>query len=551
MRIHRFRCSPGQVSSLLIFVFLFAFIGSIGTSVFLSPTAAEAQGSPKGFLHRNDPLVREAIEVQHRHLGNLMRIRDVVGTGIGMGPDGLPAIKVFTARHGVPGIPQWLETVPVQVEVTGMIVALEDTTARYRPAPIGVSVGHPDITAGTLGARVTDGKDVYILSNNHVLANMNQAAIGDPIIQPGSYDKGKSPDDDIANLTAFQPINFSGGSNTIDAAIALSSIPDLGNSTLGDGYGTPSSEIADAYVGLLVKKYGRTTGMTHGKVTTINLTVNVCYEQGRIFCRKSATFVNQVGISNVGAGSFSLGGDSGSLIVTEQGNNPVGLLFAGSSTLTIANKIDLVLDHFGVTIDGQTAPPIALAAPSNLSATAISSSQINLTWTDNSNNETGFEIERCTGEGCNTFAHIATVGANVTSYSNTGLASSTTYNYRVRAYNSAGDSDYSAPPANATTPAAPALPAAPSGLKATAVSRSQINLSWTDNSTNETGFKIERCTGATCTNFSQIATVGANVTAYSNKKLSRNTTYSYRVRAYNAAGNSGYSDPVSATTPRR
>jgi hypothetical protein len=194
MRTHRFPCLPRQVSSLLVFVFLLALIGSIGTSLFLSPPPAEAQAFPKGFLHRNDPLVREAIEVQHRHLGNLMRIRDVVGTGIGMGPDGLPVIKVLTARHGVPGIPQWLETVPVQVEVTGMIVALGDTTAKYRPAPIGVSVGHPAITAGTLGARVTDGTNVYILSNNHVLANINQATINDPIIQPGTYDGGESPD---------------------------------------------------------------------------------------------------------------------------------------------------------------------------------------------------------------------------------------------------------------------------------------------------------------------------------------------------------------------
>ena len=94
------------------------------------------------------------------------------------------------------------------------------------------------------------------------------------------------------------------------------------------------------------------------------------------------------------------------------------------------------------------------------------------------------------------------------------------------------------------------IPAAPSSLTAVAVSKSQINLAWTDNSSNETGFKIERCTGVTCTNFSQIATVGANVLKYSNSGLKRNTTYRYRVRAYNAAGNSAYSSPVSVTTLR-
>ena len=194
-----------------------------------------------------------------------------------------------------------------------------------------------------------------------------------------------------------------------------------------------------------------------------------------------------------------------------------------------------------------TTPP---AAPANLTATAVSSSQINLTWTDSDSTEPGFKIERCTGAGCSDFAQIATVGANVTSYSNTGLTASTSYSYRVRAYNAAGDSDYSNT-ASAVTQAAPALPAAPTNLVATAVSKSQINLTWTDNASNETGFSIERCKGATCTNFSQIATVGANVTSYANTRLTANTTYRYRVRAYNASGNSAYSNIAAATTPRR
>jgi subtilisin len=193
------------------------------------------------------------------------------------------------------------------------------------------------------------------------------------------------------------------------------------------------------------------------------------------------------------------------------------------------------------------APP---AAPANLAATAISSSQINLTWTDSDNTEQGFKVERCTGVDCDNFAQIATVGANVTSYANTGLTASTSYSYRVRAYNAAGDSGYSNTD-SATTQAAPALPAAPTILTATAVSKSQINLAWTDNANNETGFRIERCKGSTCTNFAPIATVTANVTGYSNTKLTANTTYRYRVYAYNASGNSGYSNIASATTPRR
>jgi predicted phage tail protein len=119
----------------------------------------------------------------------------------------------------------------------------------------------------------------------------------------------------------------------------------------------------------------------------------------------------------------------------------------------------------------------------------------------------------------------------------------------MRAYNAAGDSDYS-DTATAMTAPAPAIPNAPTGLTAAAVSKSQINLSWTDNATNEDGFKIERCKGSTCTNFTQIATVGADVSSYTNTGLARRTTYRYRVRAYNASGNSSYSDVASATTPR-
>jgi hypothetical protein len=541
---------PGHVSGLLVFVFLFASIGSIGAGVFLWPSAAEAQGSEKAILHRHHPLVREAIEVQHRHMGNLMRIPDVVGTGVGIGPDGLPAIKVFTARHGVRGIPDWLESIPVQVEMTGMVVALDDPTLRYRPAPIGVSTGHPDITAGTIGARVKDGAgNVYALSNNHVYANQNNANIGDGALQPGVYDGGIDPADRIGTLYDFEPIDFTlSGVNYIDAAIALSSPENLDNSTLPDGYGIPNSETTPASIGLPVQKYGRTTGMTHGGVSGINVSIEVCYEQWWIFCIKSAYFFDQIQISPAG---FSAGGDSGSLIVTDDANkNPVGLLFAGSDTTTFANRIDLVLNAFGVTIDdGTGTTPEPPAAPSNLNATAFSATQIDLTWTDNSSNEAGFKIERCTGSGCTNFTQIATVGSNIASYSDKGLSASTTYTYRVYAYNAGGDSAHSIT-ASATTLAVPALPAAPSNLVATAVSRSRIDLTWTDNSNNEAGFKIERCKGSTCTNFKQIATVGPNVNSYANTGLSRATTYRYRVRAYNAAGNSAYSNIVSAKTPR-
>jgi hypothetical protein len=184
----------------------------------------------------------------------------------------------------------------------------------------------------------------------------------------------------------------------------------------------------------------------------------------------------------------------------------------------------------------------APAAPSALSAVAASSSQINLTWADNSNNESGFKIERSTDGGAN-YAEIFTTGANATSYSNTALSPATPYTYRVRAYNLSGNSAYSAA-ASATT--LPNAPVAPDGLTATAASSSQINLSWTDNNSNEDGTRIERSIDGL--NFSEIATVGANVTTYSSTGLTAGTPYTYRVRAYNAGGNSPYSGTASATT---
>lgn len=194
-----------------------------------------------------------------------------------------------------------------------------------------------------------------------------------------------------------------------------------------------------------------------------------------------------------------------------------------------------------------TIPP---AAPTNLAAAPVSSSQINLTWTDNDTTEAGFKIERCTGAGCSDFAQIATVGANATSYSNTGLTASTSYSYRVRAYNGVGDSEYSNT-ASAVTFEAPATPAAPTNLVATVVSRSQINLAWTDNAINEDGFRVERCRGATCTGFAVIATLGPDLTTFANTGLASNTTYRYRVVAFNASGPSAYSNIVTAKTLKR
>ena len=321
---------------------------------------------------RSEDAFERVRDVQERHTDRLMAIDGVEGTAIGFNPNARLSVAVLLERPGVGGIPQELEGVAVHPVVTGKIYALPkpnnpgggngkgggggggkvppvDPTARFdRPVPIGVSTGHPNITAGTIGCRVIDTSgNVYALSNNHVYADENQASKGDNVLQPGDYDGGVDPDDAIGTLAEYVSIDFFGGDNIIDAAIALSSTDDLDNATPSDGYGKPKSTTVAASIGQTVQKYGRTTGLTKGRVSYINVTVNVGYDSG------VARFVDQIAISG---GNFSSGGDSGSLVVVQKGEDirkPVGLLFAGSSSLTILNPIDAVLSRFGVTVDGE------------------------------------------------------------------------------------------------------------------------------------------------------------------------------------------------------
>jgi hypothetical protein len=311
---------------------------------------------------RSEEALEHVKEVQERNTDRLMAMNGVEGTAVGINENDQFAVKVFTAGPGVRGIPQELEGIPVQVVVTGKFYALSATGWYERPVPIGVSTGHPDISAGTIGCRVTKGSNVFALSNNHVYANENLASIGDNVLQPGAYDGGVDPDDAIGTLADFEPIVFHPRArNTIDAAIASTNTEMVDNATPDDGYGTPSSETATAYVGQNVQKYGR-NGHTYGEVTGINATVRVGYSRG------VARFVGQI---IIGPSGFSAGGDSGSLIVTnDESCNPVGLLFAGSSTVTIANPIDLVLERFVVTVDGEeptqnNPPAVSITSPAD------------------------------------------------------------------------------------------------------------------------------------------------------------------------------------------
>lgn len=273
-------------------------------------------------------------------------------------------------------IPDTLDGVQTDVVATGRIRAFQARTDRWRPAPGGVSIGHHEITAGTLGCLVKKGGQIYILSNNHVLANSNDANPGDPILQPGPYDGGKFPDDHFANLSDFVPISFQssgggGGSsgcsiannvanilngiaqamgsnarlqavttqasdNLVDAAIAQPlNVAEVSDEILEIGkiQGTDTGVLDMA-----IQKSGRTTALSSGIIQQVDVTVNVQYGS------QIARFTDQLL-----AGPMSQGGDSGSAVLDEN-NQLVGLLFAGSDNTTIINRIEHVFTALGVTL---------------------------------------------------------------------------------------------------------------------------------------------------------------------------------------------------------
>jgi hypothetical protein len=228
-----------------------------------------------------------------------------------------------------------------------------------------------------------------------------------------------------------------------------------------------------------------------------------------------------------------------------------------------AQAIALANTDSGVYVVGGTTARLGQGAstiptqPTVLTYFDLTSTSAYLGWSDNSSNESGFTLDRCTGTAVfcaanpGAWAVRATTGVNVSTFNDTGLAPATTYNWRVSAFNASGSSPYSNT-LSLTTPAAPVAPAAPTGLTAQARrvrSRAEVRVAWVDNATTETGYVIERCSGSACTNFAALATLPANSVRYTDAAVSRNTTYRYRVMATGSAANSQYSNIANVTTP--
>ncbi len=335
--------------------------------------------------------IQNIIAVQKKHQKSLIQRANVVSVGCGYKfkngkrteeiciivgvAEKLPQISLSAADV----IPNAVDGVTIDVVETGKFKSLQelDPIKKYRPAIPGTSIGHKDITAGTFGCVVEKSGAKLILSNNHVLANSNDAKIGDDIYQPGPIDNGTSADK-IGTLFDFVPITFSGGTNPsppscrfakgaagtanlmakalgrqhrlmafstdplaatnkVDAALCL---PDNETDITDEivQIGKPTN-IAEGTLGMDVQKYGRTTRYTTGSLLQVNVTVKVSYGTD-----KMATFIGQFM-----AGGMSAGGDSGSACLN-MNNELVGLLYAGSDTSTIFNPIQDVFEQLGVTL---------------------------------------------------------------------------------------------------------------------------------------------------------------------------------------------------------
>lgn len=357
---------------------VFGFSGCVGDREEpASPVTSETSVTPADklpVLGKSDARVLAAIRVQEKHTARLMASSDVVGTAVGMDDQGEIVVKIYTVRDGVGGLPASLDGMKVDVEVTGIIRAMgkpsggggvSHTAKQTPPIQLGTSGGwRYDLAngyccGGTLGSLVLKGGTQYVLSNYHVLeadivdgGNSRVAQAGDPVIQPGLIDVGCNAAN-AQNVATLSGIKSLPNSN-VDAAIAAV----ISGMVRTDGaileVGTISSQTVAAALNKAVKKSGRTTGLTRSKVTGLNATVSVAYDNecagGAAFTK---TFTGQIIIGNKGS-RFLAGGDSGSLMVEDVSTNPraVGLLFAGSSSTAVANPIGEVLSFLGAAMVG-------------------------------------------------------------------------------------------------------------------------------------------------------------------------------------------------------
>jgi hypothetical protein len=363
--------------------------------------------------------------------------------------------------------------------------------------------------------------------------------------------------------------------NEYAPANAAGDAPIMGNSyTARRGmwwYGTPSTSSTAtqddlAVISSTTNGYGyRADDFANTIAAASTLTLNGTSASGAGVIEKTSDLDVFSFTSGAGGVSFSAKRSTfgGMLDVTLSLRDASGNLVASADTSNLDETLSATLASQGTyyvtvgshggygdvgqyTLTGTVQPAVTpLAAPTGAGATAASATAVDVQWTDNSADETGFRVQRST-DGGSTWTDVATVGANVTTVHDTGLTGGTAYTYRVEAFDATRVSGWSNL-ASVTTPAAPTAPVAPSGLSARQLSTTSVRLTWTDNSTNETGFNVYGSKDGGTT-WALLGSVGANVTAVDHTGLKRNQNWSYRVTAFNAVGESAYSNTASAST---
>lgn len=375
--------------------------------------APEVMAVPE--LSVDHPSVRQVMSIQDRYTMELMAMSGVHAVGTGFSKEGTLAILVFASPEApLSDLPEQLEGVPVERRAMGPVTpaitndtelpvvggngalfktwggAGESSTFTVRPAYIGQSTSNwNECSAGTIGARVRNGNNYYVISCNHVFARVNSAALGERIVQPGRGDIACAQNliDTIGSLADYQMLTFSTTStNTMDAALVRINPAFVHGTTPVGGYGAPSTTTSAPSLNMSVQKYGKTTGLTSGNIAAVNVTISVGYVAG------TAYFSGQFIVSSSG---FCNTGDSGALVVTNNSyKRPVGLLFARSgNSYTFVTPISVILQRFNVVIDNGAAEPLPVELSSFSARTR--EADVELQWrTETELNNVGFAVQR-------------------------------------------------------------------------------------------------------------------------------------------------------------
>ncbi len=347
-------------------------LGLWGCSGNDSAPLAPTQNSDQGLSDRLTPKMQSVMAVQDRHTPGLMAKKDVIGTATTLDENGQPAIMLLvTSKEALDAAPTSIEGVPVKAILTDKIVAMRTSAVNHKskqtpPIQLGTSGGwRYDLAngyccGGTLGSLINKAGTQRILSNYHVFeadivsgGNGRVATTGDYIIQPGLIDVGCNAANAQNVATLVKTSSLPGSNVDCSSANVISGMVSSTGSILEIGVIKSGSGVA-ASVGQKVKKSGRTTGLTRSSVSGLNATISVQYENecaGGVAFTK--TFTGQILVKNTGS-RFLAGGDSGSLMVQDvtTNANAVGLLFAGSNSIAVANPIGQVLTFLGATMVG-------------------------------------------------------------------------------------------------------------------------------------------------------------------------------------------------------